>query len=126
MSERVPDFTVELDGVDVGFRDMTSGQITMANLIVDRARKEARKVGDTQAVINMMAQFFNLIESLIITDEDRAHVFDAMLTGKIDTDAAYLILRRGVPAPPDDDEDVVEVAKRPVKSTTAARNRVRK
>ncbi len=114
---------VNLDGVDVGFRDMTSGQITMANLVVDRARKDARKVGDVKATIDMMAQLFNLIESMIITDEDRAHVFDAMLTGKIDTDAAYLILRRGKPAEPDDDEDVAPVVK-PKK--TAAPGRVRK
>ena len=128
MSKREPDFVVELDGVEVGFRDLTSGQITMANLIIERARKAARTVGETSAAIDMMAQIFNMIESLIIDEDDRQHVFDAMLTGRIDSDAAYLILRRGKPVEPDDDEDVAEAlkTKKPAKTTTAARNRVRR
>lgn len=126
MSERVPDFVVELAGVEVGFRDMSPGQVTMANLIVDRARKQVRVVGETQAAIDMMAQLFNMIESLIIEPEHKTHVFDAMLTGQIDIPEAYLILRRGVPVPPDDDEDVEPVVKPKRAAKTAAPGRVRK
>lgn len=110
MSEREPDFTILLDGVEVGFRDMSSGQITMANLVINRARKRVREIGETEATIEMMSHLFDMIESMIVSEDHREHMFRAMLTGKIDLDEAYLILRRGKPLPPDDDEDV-EVVK---------------
>lgn len=121
MSE--PDFVVNLVGRDIGFKDMRPGQIAMANLAIERARKRVREVGEAKATMEMMSQIFNLIESLIITDEDREHVMDAMLTGQIDLPEAFLILRRGEPEAPDDDEDDEPKKK---SKPTASRSRVRR
>lgn len=107
-----PAFTVTIDEVEVGFRDMTPGQITMASLIIDRARKEARKVGEAQASINMLGAILNLIESLVIEEDHRDHLMTAMLTGKMELSDIYRILRRGRPDAPDDDEDVARPAKK--------------
>lgn len=107
-----PAFVVVIDGVEVGFRDMTPGQITMASLIINRARKEARQVGEAQASINMLESILNMVESLVIDDGDRDHLMTAMLTGKMELADIYRILRRGKPDDPDDDEDVARPAKK--------------
>lgn len=116
-----PAFTVNLAGVDVGFRDMTPGQLTMVNLVLNQARKDARIVGEGAAALTMLGKIFNIIESTIINEDDREHVMDAMMTGKIDVDEAYLILRKGKERDPDDDEDVVVKPK-----SAASKTRVRK
>jgi hypothetical protein len=117
MSE--PAFTVPLNGVDVGFRDMTPGQLTMVNMILNRARKDAREIGEGAAALKMLGQIFNIIESTIISEEDREHVMDSMMTGAIDVGEAYLILRKGRDPEPDDDED-------PKPTKTASARRVQK
>lgn len=119
-------FVVEIDGVQVGFRDMTTGQTTMVNRIVREASKQARKMGEAAAYMDMLGKIFNIIESMVILDEDREHLMDAMLTGKIDVPEAYLILRRGEPEAPDDDTDVVTVVKAKKSVRTASASRVRR
>lgn len=114
MSE-VPAFTVEIDGVEVGFREMKPGQYTMISVIMTNAKRDARKIGEAQASVKMLASIFNIIESTVILEEDREHLMDAMMRGVIDVPEAYLILRRGAAEEPDDDEDVV-VAPRANKS----------
>lgn len=104
-------FTVDINGVEVGFRDMTPGQITMATLVINKARKDARKIGEAQASVAMLGSILNLVESLIIEEADREHLLESMLTGELDIDIIYTVLRRGAPVEPDDDEDVA----RPVK-----------
>lgn len=108
-------FTVDINGIEVGFKDMSPGQITMATLIINKARKDARKIGEAQASINMLGSILNLVESLVIEEDDKEHLLDSMLTGKMDLDVIYTILRRGKPIEPDDDEDVA----RPVKPKRA-------
>lgn len=110
-----PDFTVVINGVEVGFRDMTPGQATMANLVIGKARKEARTIGEAKASINLLTNILNLVESLIIDDADREHVLDSMLTGQMELADIYRILRRGQDAPADDDEEVAP-SKKPSKS----------
>ena len=102
-----PAFTVPINGVEVGFRDLTPGQITMANLIIQKARKDARKLGEVRASVDLLSSMLNMIESIIIDDDDRQHVLDSMLTGQMDLSDIYRILRRGQTDAPDDDEDVV-------------------
>jgi hypothetical protein len=114
-----PDFTVELDGELIGFRDMTRGQLVMINRLLKDAQRIARKEGAGAASMNLLGQVFDVIESTIITEEDREHVLRAMLYGKIDLEEAYLILRKGQPEPGPDDADV-EV-KRPVTAKSRAK-----
>lgn len=118
-----PAFVVEIDGVEVGFRDLTTGQTTMINRIVREANKQARKMGETAAYLDMLGKIFNIIESTVILDEDREHLMDAMMTGKIDVPEAYLILRRGEPEAADDDTDVVAEVKvrKPVRTASPKR-----
>ena len=116
-----PDFTVELDGELVGFRDMTRGQLVMINRLFKDAQRVARKDGAGAASMNLLGQIFDIIESTIITEEDREHVLRAMLYGKIDLEEAYLILRRGKPEPEPDDADVEVKSVRTVASKTRAK-----
>jgi hypothetical protein len=111
-----------INEVEVGFRDMTPGQATMANLVIGKARKDARKVGEAKASIDLLTNILNLVESMIIDDVDREHVLDSMLTGKMELADIYRILRRGQDEPPDDDEDLAQ----PKKKTTASRTRVQR
>lgn len=121
-----PAFTVEIDGVEIGFRDMTTGQTTMINRVVQDARRQARRQGETAAYLDMLGKVFNVIESMVILDDDREHLMDAMMRGRIDVPEAYLILRRGEPEAPDDDADVVVEVKAKKSVRTASANRVRK
>lgn len=123
MSE-TPAFTVEIDGVDIGFRDLKPGQFTMITVIMNNARRDARKIGEAQASMKMLASIFNIIESTVILEEDREHLMDAMMRGVIDVPEAYLILRRGAAEEPDDDQDEVEQPRKAKK--TASTNRVQR
>lgn len=107
-----PAFTVEINGVEVGFRDLSPGQVTMANLIIQKARRDARKVGEVRASVDLLSSMLNMVESIIIEDEDREHVLDSMLTGQMDLSDIYRILRRGQADPPQDDEDAVRPEKK--------------
>lgn len=121
-----PAFTVEIDGAEIGFRNMTTGQTTMINRLVQDARKNARRVGEAAAYLDMLGKVFDIIESTVILEEDREHLMDAMMRGRIDVPEAYLILRRGEPEAPDDDTDVVTEVKAKKSVRTASANRVRK
>lgn len=119
-----PAFTVTLDGVDVGFRDMTPLQLTMVRKIVNQAAKKAKKVGEGVAAMEMLEQLLNIIESLILTEEDRDHVMDAVMRGVVDAPEVFLILRKGQTDSADDDAE--ETPKPKKAARTAAPGRVQK
>lgn len=99
-----PDFTVELAGREVGFRDLKQGQRIMLRRMMQLAQpKHGTEVTNTHVahISNAFSAMFDAIEPTIITDDDRSHVMGAMLRGELDIEHAYLILARGKRA--DDD-----------------------
>lgn len=108
MSE-VPAFTVPLDGVDVGFRASTSGQLILMQKILRDARKKAPKIGEDLALSEMIVSLLDVIENNIIEEEHLDHMLSAMAAGKINVPEIMLIIRQGKPVDdePDDDEDPV-------------------
>lgn len=121
-----PAFTVTLDGVDVGFKDMTPLQLTMVKKIVTQAAKKAKKVGEGVAAMEMLEQLLNIIESLILTEDDREHVMDAVMRGVVDAPEVFLILRKGQAEEPDDDAEAEQAPKPKKAARTAAPGRVQK
>lgn len=119
-----PAFEVLLDGVMVGFRDMTPMQLTMSNLIVQDAPRRSRKIGEAAAMLEMMGKLLNIIESLVIDEDHRDHLMEACMGGRIDFMEVYTILRRGEPVIGDDEDP--EPPKAKAKKSVAARNRVRR
>lgn len=106
----VPAFTVPLAGVDVGFRSMSSGQLIMMQKILRDARKQAKTVGDDQAMVTMIVRMLDIIETTIISEDDVDHVAESMVAGKVNIEEILLIMRQGkdVQAEPDDDADPVD------------------
>lgn len=106
MSEE-PGFVVPLDGVDVGFRQFSSGQLIMLQRVLRNANKQARKVGEEQAMLNMIMEMLDIIEPNVISEDDLEHMLTAMRSGKVNVPEIMLIIRQGKPleTPEDDDAD---------------------
>lgn len=104
------DFTVPLNGVEVGFRAFTSGQLIMMSKALRKARKEASEVGEDQAMVNMVVKMLDMIEGSIVDEDHIDHLESSMLQGKLNFPEIMLIMRQGrdVEPEPQDDADPVD------------------
>jgi hypothetical protein len=109
-TEEKPDFTVPVNGVEVGFRAFTSGQLILMQKAVEDSRRRARKDGEDVAMSTMMVKLLNIIEAAVITEDDLDHLTDSMASGKFNVEEIMTVLRQGkTPDPePDDDADPVD------------------
>lgn len=106
-TEEKPGFTVPVNGVDVGFRAFTSGQLILMQKAVEDSRRRARKDGEDVAMSTMMVKLLNIIEAAALTEDDLDHLTDSMASGKFNVEEIMAVLRQGrTPDPePDDDAD---------------------
>jgi hypothetical protein len=106
-TEEKPGFTVPVNGVDVGFRAFTSGQLILMQKAVEDSRRRARKDGEDVAMSAMMVKLLNIIEAAVLTEDDLDHLTDSMASGKFNVEEIMAVLRQGrTPDPePDDDAD---------------------
>lgn len=101
-------FTVKLDGVEVGFKTWSSGQLIMAQKILRDAKKRARVVGEDLAFSEMIVELLDIIEHTVIDPGHVDHMVNGMSAGTINAPEIMTILRQGrTETTPDDDADPV-------------------
>lgn len=87
MSNEVETFTMTLAGRDVAFRRPLLGQVLILDRFARKSIKEARQSDDDEsgrAMLSAIARTLDLIQSLVVSDEDKIFLEEMMLEGKID------------------------------------------
>lgn len=115
---------MNLAGREVLFRTPLLGQILVLNRMAQRGIKAA-KDGDeqerTKAMTNSVARTLDFIETLIVSDEDKAFVEDEMLAGTIEWQDVIKALAGGRERDDTPDDEAPKPIKRaPRKSPKAA------
>lgn len=101
-------FTIPIDGIEINFRNFTSGQLILLGKIIKDAKKNAARDGEDVATIEMTVKMLDIIENNAVSDDDVDNLLSLMASGKLNIAEIMLIMRQGrtdadVPA---DDDDV--------------------
>jgi len=125
MSNEVPEtFSMPLAGRDIEFRKPLLGQILVLNRLAQRGIKAAREGDDEErgrAMTASVARTLDFIETLIVHDEDKIFVEDAMLAGTIDWADVMKVLAGGRESDDTpDDEAPRPIARAPKKKAETA------
>ena len=123
MSDEVKTFTMMLGGREITFRNPALGQVLLLHRMYAKAIKRAE--GDEQdasrqdVMSDAMVRVLDYVESLIVSEDDRAFVEDGLWKGDIDfTDVLKALSggKREDAAAADDEAPVNRAAKRAKKA----------
>lgn len=122
MSDEAVTFSMKLAGRDVLFRRPLLGQIIVLRRNAQRKMKQAEgEAGDAgQALTAALIKIMDFIETLIVSEQDKEFVEEAMLAGTVDWQDLLRALSGGQDDEPVADDEPAKPVKKAVKRSPKA------